>query len=191
MYKITASLQAHDRKLGEAIQTWRRRRLLEVVVLVDGLGDVPGAAHALGEDDKVPRGDLHELLAVTVGVHLHLPLQQVAGLLGGVGPRELALLAPPRGPLADAELGEAGLWRVALHLDTQLLRRHRLRGRPHRHRPESPPTGGCPRCAAGEGAEAEAAGAAELDRGGHHWARHPRLGIKHAPGSGWAFARDS
>jgi hypothetical protein len=95
VYKSTASLQAHGRKLGEAIQTWRRRRLLEVVVLVDGLGDVPGAAHALGEDDKVPRGDLHELLAVTVGVHLHLSLQQVAGLLGGVGPRELALLAPP------------------------------------------------------------------------------------------------
>ena len=69
--------------------------LLEVVVLVDGLGDVPGALHALGEDDKVPRGDLHELLPVTLGVHLHLPLQQVARLLGGVGPRELALLAPP------------------------------------------------------------------------------------------------
>jgi hypothetical protein len=73
----------------------RRRRLLEVVVLVDGLGDVPGAAHALGEDDKVSRADLHELLPVAFGVHLHLPLQQVARLLGGVGPRELALLAPP------------------------------------------------------------------------------------------------
>ena len=71
------------------------------------------------------------------------------------------------GPLADAELGEAGLGRVALHPDTQLLRGHRLRRRPHRR--ESPP--GC--CAGGGGGEAEAAGAgAELERGGHHRARH-------------------
>ena len=70
------------------------------------------------------------------------------------------------GPLADAELGEAGLGRVALHPDAQLLRRHRLRRRPHRR--ESPPG-----CCAGGGGEAEAAGAgAELDRGGHHRARH-------------------
>lgn len=77
-------------------------RLLKVVVLVDGLGDVPGAAHALGEDDQVPRGDLHELLPVALRVHLHLPLQQVAGLLGRVGPRELALLAPPPDPFAHS-----------------------------------------------------------------------------------------
>jgi hypothetical protein len=64
-------------------------------VLVDGFGDVPGAAHALGEEDEVPGRDLDELLAVAVRVHLHLPLQQVARLLGRVRPRELALFAPP------------------------------------------------------------------------------------------------
>ena len=62
------------------------------------------------------------------------------------------------GPLADAELGEARLLRVALHPDAQLLRRHRLRRRPHRRESPHGFVGG---------AEAEVAGGAELDRGGY------------------------
>jgi len=89
---------------------------LELVVLVDGGDDVPGAAEPLGEDDEVAGAELHALRR-PLDVRPHLALEQVARLPRVELHRELPRRATPLGPGPDAELEQAGLRRVALDGD--------------------------------------------------------------------------
>jgi hypothetical protein len=68
--------------------------VLEIVVLADSLGNLPGAAHALGEHNQVAGAKLHEIRG-PFRVHLHLAFQKVARLRAVVGPWKRAGLAPP------------------------------------------------------------------------------------------------
>ena len=67
---------------------------VELVVLVDGGDDVPGAAEPLGEDDEVAGAELHAL-GRTLDVRPHLALEQVARLPRVELHRELPRRATP------------------------------------------------------------------------------------------------
>jgi hypothetical protein len=67
---------------------------VELVVLVDGGGDVPGAAETLGEDDEVAGAELHALRR-PLDVRPHLALEQVARLPRVELHRELPRRATP------------------------------------------------------------------------------------------------
>jgi len=67
---------------------------VELVVLVDGGDDVPGAAEPLGEDDEIAGAELHALRR-PLDVRPHLALEQVARLPRVELHRELPRRATP------------------------------------------------------------------------------------------------
>ena len=67
---------------------------VELVVLIDGGDDVPGAAEPLGEDDEVAGAELHALRR-PLDVRPHLALEQVARLPRVELHRELPRRATP------------------------------------------------------------------------------------------------
>lgn len=74
-------------------------------MFVHSFCNFPGAAHTLGEDNQIASTELNKLIVVAIWVHLHLALQEVAGLLGVVRPWELTGLAYPLGPGPHSQQG--------------------------------------------------------------------------------------